>query len=161
MLSLIASDNVHHSLHSKVINGSSIIQSSAISQFIQPGRTLSVLLVHAKNFNARRSTILDFASAVAADKQVTAIPFCPIENGNIITLTVSINGFKTPLGEAVSMADSARLKTLAELNGAELTIVLGKEDTMMSMHSKSSSSQDPFHWLVAMGDSTAASTKPN
>lgn len=131
------------------------MHSAAIKQFIHPGNTLAVVLIHADSYKANRSATLDYASAAAADKMVTAIPFCPIENHNIITLTVRINSFTAPMGKAISMDDGSRLKTLADLSGSELTIVLGKEDTMAAKEPKSKAHVNHFHWMVALGDSTA------
>ena len=102
------------------------------------------------------------AAAVAANKQVTAIPFCPIENKNVIKLTVRINGFSVPLGKSISMEDGARLKTLAGLSGSQLTLVLAKKDTLMAVEGQSSGNDSlPFHWMVALADSNAQHVPSN
>ena len=113
--------------------------------------SVSVLLMLAESFKANRNATMEFASSVALDRKVTAIPFCPIENSNIITLTVRINSIAEPSGKHISMAV---VKTLSKLSGARLSLVLGKEAALMSQHSKSDV-DGPFHWFAALGDSSA------
>ena len=96
---------------------------------------------------------LNMADQMATKKMISSVPFCPIENGNYIKLTVRINGITSTSGKPVPKGDKSQ-KTLSDLIGARLTIVLGKEDTLMGMMDKSSSA-NPFHWMVAMGNSMA------
>ena len=96
---------------------------------------------------------MKFATSVAATGSITAIPFCPIENGNIIKLTVQVNGFSTPRnGKAFSMMSDT---SPSGLGGVELDIVVGKEDTMLAKQGKSYTSDEAYQWMVIMGDSTA------
>ena len=144
----------------QITSGTSKVQSAAIDQFIRPGTTLSVLLANTANFRtpAHVESAVGAAAAVAADKQITAIPFCPIENKNVIKLSVRINGFSVPRGKSISMEDGARLKTLASLSGSELTLVLAKKDIFMEAHEEQQSLTPhffPFHWMVALADANA------
>ena len=137
---------------SQIIDSSSIVKSSAISQFIKPGNTLSVLLFDVGNVKFSMNSSLDMADPIAKKKMISAIPFCPIDKNNVITLTVRITGFSSPSGKPLPNGD-ARLKTLSDLSDAKLTITLGKKDTMMAMQGKSSSTNGPFHLMAAIGDS--------
>ena len=136
---------------SQIISSSSFVKSSAISQFIKPGNTLSVLLFHVGNEKFSMNSSLDMAGPIAKKKMISAIPFCPIEENNIIMLMIRITGFSSPSGKPLPKGD-ARLETLSDLGDAKLTIALGKKDTMMAMQGKSSSENGPFQLMVAIGD---------
>ena len=96
--------------------------------------------------------IASLVTAYGARGRLSAIPFCPIEAGNLITLTIRFIGF-----ELISIADgtnaisdaaaaSGVVAVLPELVGLELTIVLGKEDTLLA----SSGASDPYEWMAAI-----------
>ena len=92
-------------------------------------------------------------TAYGARGRLSAIPFCPIEAGNLITLAIRFIGFEliSPAadGTNANSADAvvaSAAAVLPELVGLELTIVLGKEDTLLA----SSDASDPYEWMAAI-----------
>jgi len=154
-------------INAKVIEGTSKINSTAISKFIATGNEISVVLFGRNSYLKGTSAALDRASMVAKNKQLTAIPFCPINNGNVISLKVLIKSISTPAGGAIISFGADRLKTLASLVDAELTVMFGKIEGMQAMQVEAMmaggmkesdgmvATEDPYMMMVAMGNSNA------
>ena len=142
----------------QVISGTSNVTSQAISQFLQLGNTLSVFLIFRSTYLADTLPAIQQASSVAKDEHITALPFCPIANGNVINLNVQIQSFSNPLG--IEMG-SARLATLAWLEGADMGIIIGKLDAMQAMSKEQggANTPHPYHMIGMLGDSTYSLNK--
>ena len=130
----------------QVINGSSIAQSPAIREFIKPGNNLRAYLVARATYESDRNTSMIRAFRVGG--HLSALPFCPIDAGNLVTLSIRITNFENYPDDIHSGSTASSVPVLPELVGLELTVVLGKENTMLT--ASTAPHHDPFVWMAAV-----------
>ena len=132
----------------QVINGSSIAQSPAIQKFIKPGNNLKAFLVARASYESDRNASM--IKAFGAIGHLSALPFCPIDAGNMVTLSIRLTKFEHHPDDnnVAGVSEASSVPVLPELVGLELTIVLGKENTMLA--ASAAPYNDPFVWMVAV-----------
>jgi hypothetical protein len=114
-------------VRTKIINGSSSGPVDAnLAQFLQPGTVLDVF-VTSGGYDART---LNSVSNMNRKQRLSKIPFCPIANGNVLDLTVSISSFSVPPEMGYFKLTKSRLDVLASVINNVLDIIVAKADVI-------------------------------
>ena len=134
----------------QVINGSPIALSPAIREFIKPGNNLRAFLVARASYESDRNASM--MKAFGASGRLSALPFCPIDAGNLVTLSIRFTKFEHHPDDnnLPSGSEASSVPVLPVLVGLELTIVLGKENTMLAAAASAAPNDDPFVWMAAV-----------
>ena len=93
------------------------------------------------------------SALVSGSKQVSALPFCPIADGNVIKLTAYLNELHVPEYGGVRLDNAVRYNILGKLSAAAKKAPDGRLKLGFTI-SKSSSMINKYHLYVAIGDSS-------
>ena len=96
----------------------------------------------------------DLRSAlVSGAKLVSALPFCPIADGNVIKLTAYLNELHVPEYGGVRLDNAVRYNILGKLSAAAKKAPDGRLKLGFTI-SKSSPMINKYHLYVAIGDNS-------